>query len=121
MYWKILLTSSFVFPCVLISPISGHASELPFVWFPDDAEKFGFHYLPEEVALSYKLFTLWTNFAHTGNPNTPKPPVVSCHDDSAYIQQLLAIQVRPHVQESNDRFSSVGIKMFTCDDLLPSV
>eukprot|EP00117_Sycon_ciliatum_P023153 scpid52002/ scgid19763/ Crystal protein len=47
-----------------------HGSELVFIFQPN-ISSIGQHYTPEELVMSNKLIQLWTNFAHTGNPNSP--------------------------------------------------
>ncbi|XP_045195524.2 acetylcholinesterase-like, partial [Mercenaria mercenaria] len=54
----------------------GHAGDLPFVFGfknPDQLEEM-FHVSPSrwEERLSADIMTLWTNFAKTGNPNSPE-------------------------------------------------
>ncbi|XP_069128554.1 neuroligin-4, X-linked-like [Argopecten irradians] len=55
---------------------AGHGDEIPYVFgFPEGtmkkAMKYPDHLNQDEVMLSSKVMTYWTNFAKTGNPNLP--------------------------------------------------
>lgn len=45
-----------------------HGSEIPFVWHIDR-----FNFTAEEEVLSLSMIDYWTNFARSGNPNSPAP------------------------------------------------
>jgi len=48
-----------------------HASELPFVFH--SAQDGNYSYTPEEILLTEQMGAYWTNFAISGDPNTPNP------------------------------------------------
>jgi len=52
-----------------------HGVELPFVF--DSAAASGFNFTVQEKALSVSMGTYWTNFAKSGNPNSPVTPALT--------------------------------------------
>ena len=53
-----------------------HSDELYFMWNPFYNVTYPLH--DNDVHMSLKMTTMWTNFAKTGDPNLPVDPDIGC-------------------------------------------
>ena len=71
-----------------------HGDEIPFVFHttpPDRA------FTPREVALSNQIIDYWTNFAKTGNPNSPSLPEWPQY--SRETDKIMVLDIESHVEQ----------------------
>jgi len=93
--------------------VSCHGAELPFVFHQGDPAFF--NWTAAEAALSAQMVQYWTNFAHTGNPNT-SPSMFSLENiESQQISEQEALPAWPAYVSSSSQSMRFTIPQLVVD------